>query len=63
MAKLLIDEIHVGVYVSTKLPRIEGDAIAKILQGKRLQSDLKCAIRTLFRRYRGLRRCTINLNR
>jgi hypothetical protein len=36
MAKLLIDEIHVCVSVSTKLPRIESDAIAKILQGKRL---------------------------
>ena len=63
MAKLLIDEIHVGVYVSAKLPRIESDAIAKKLHGRRLQNDLNRAILTLFRRYRGLQHCTIKLSR
>ncbi len=63
MAKSLIDELHVSIYVSTKLPASVTDAIGKTLKGKRLNLQINGAVRAVFRRYRSLSRCTIKVSR
>ena len=63
MAKLLIDEIHVSVYVPKKLSASETDAIWRTLQGKRLNLSLHRAVRAVFRGHRSLNRTTIKVSR
>ena len=63
MAKSLIDEIHISVYIPKTLPTSDADAIWKTLKAKRLQLALSCAIRAVFRRFGPLSRCTIKVSR
>ncbi len=63
MAKSLIDEIHVSVYVSTKLPTAVTDAIRKTLNRKRFNREINGVIDTVFRRYRSLSQCNVKVSR
>ena len=63
MAKLLIDEIHVSVYVPMKLPASVTDQISNTLDGKQVHVALTRAIGLVFRRYQTLSRCTFNVSR
>ena len=63
MAKSLIDEIHISVYIPKTLPTSEADEIWKTLKGKRMQLALSSVIKAVFRRFGPLSRCTIKLSR
>jgi hypothetical protein len=63
MAKSLIDEIHVSVYVPKLLPASEADAIWKTSKGERLNRALNRTVRSVFDRQRSLSRCTITVSR
>ena len=63
MAKSLIDEIHVSIFVSKTQPASETAAVATTLKGKHFNLAMNAAIRAVIGRYRSLRPCTVKLSR
>jgi hypothetical protein len=63
MAKSLIDEIHVSIYVPKTQPASETAAVVTTLKGKPFNLALNAAVRAVFGRYQSLRRCIVKLSR
>ena len=55
---LLLEQFHLSVFVPSRLPPREGDAMRRTLVGKRFRARLLRAIRALFRQYRSLHNAT-----
>jgi len=60
---ILMDEFHVTLRVSSKLPAAEYRAIHRSLGRPRFQAALLAAVRQLLRRYSTLRKLRVRLSR
>jgi len=59
---LLLEQLHVSVFVPRRLPARETDAMRQTLAGKRFRARLLRAVRALFREYRSLRNSTLDVS-
>jgi hypothetical protein len=60
---ILMDEFHVALRVSNKLPAAEYRAIHRSLGRRRFQAALSAAVRQLLSRYPSLRKLRVRLSR
>lgn len=61
--RVLLDELHVSVYVPAGLPDVESDAVKSALDDASFQAELRRAVRVVFRRYTALAKATVKLSR
>jgi hypothetical protein len=59
---LLIEELHISVYVPRGLPEAEYEAIRQTLDDARFQARLRRAVRHVVRQYPSLRQAWLRLS-
>jgi hypothetical protein len=59
---VLIDQLHIDVYVPRDLPFGEARAIARMLNNKSFRTRLRASIRGVVQRYPTLKKTTIRLS-
>jgi hypothetical protein len=59
--RILLDQFHISVYVTRRLPRSEAEAMSRTLNGTRFRTRLRRAVRAVVRRERSLQATTVTL--
>jgi hypothetical protein len=59
---VLIDQLHIDVYVPRDLPRGEARAIARTLNSRSFRSRLRASIQGVMRRFPALKKTTDRLS-
>jgi hypothetical protein len=60
---LLIDELHISIFVPRRIDWIQSDRISRRLKSPQFRADLRRAVRGVFRRYRLLRTIRMTITR
>jgi hypothetical protein len=60
---VLIDELHLSLYIAPGLPPEDTNTIRAILFGRRFSADLRQAVKVVIRRYPALRAVRFRLTR
>lgn len=61
MAKVLMDEFHLQVFVPKRLDSTEAQAVFRTLNSKRFRTALNQTVRDFFGRYRSLAKTEIKI--
>jgi hypothetical protein len=62
MKRIVLDEFHITVYVSAKLPEKECLRIRRTLRGNRFRRELDRAVRQVLLRYSSLRQAKMAIS-
>ena len=60
---ILIDEMHLSVFIARRLPAAESDSIRRTLRSRRFQDRLREAALGVFRQYPSLGQARFTLSR